>query len=111
MTAADQLLADIADALSVPFANPVNIHGIVMSRDLARAMERGLLRERKFQTPRPRAGASDRAPSAHHESASGPVAIYSVTGDTHRCVRGAAGVLSSFHAVCDAAQRQEDHHV
>lgn len=51
MPAPEATLADIRAALATPFVDPVKVAGLSMPRATARAMERGLLRERKVRRP------------------------------------------------------------
>lgn len=73
MSALDQTLANIRAALATPFADPANVAGLSMPRATARAMERGLLREKKtprrvLPQPTPRAAAKD----GHQKDQAGP---------------------------------------
>ena len=69
MGGGEAALAALREGLAMPFADPVTVSGIPISRATARAMERGLLRERSI---RPQGGKADRPPEPLRGKPSGP---------------------------------------
>lgn len=74
MTASPQALAAVRVALAQPFADPVNVSGIPMSRAEARALERALSTKSELPRPLPLVSAASGLDSPPVQPAPSPAA-------------------------------------